>query len=84
MARLGHAVANGEGTSAAMNQGRSIAADRGGFQLDDDEDLLPREVIHKSGARIQMPVTRITAEGSRAVDLIQSSYCTMARSFQMN
>ena len=47
-----------------MNQGRSTAADRGGFQLDDDEDLLPREVIHKSGARIQTPATRIAAEGS--------------------
>jgi hypothetical protein len=73
-----------------MNQGRSTAADRGGFQLDDAEDLLPREVIHKSGARIQTPVTRITAEesvggeGSRAVDLIQSSYCTMTSSFHMN
>jgi hypothetical protein len=56
MVRLGHAVANGEGTAAvstlftAVSKGRSIAADRGGFQLDDDEDLLPREVIHKSDA----------------------------------
>ena len=63
-------------------------ADRGGFQLDDDEDLLPREVIHKSGARIQTPATRIAAEGSvggedsRAGSLIQSSYCTMASSVQ--
>jgi hypothetical protein len=30
----------------AVSQGRSTAADRGGFRLDGDEDLLPRKVIH--------------------------------------
>ena len=71
-----------------MNQGRSTAADRGGFQLDDDEDLLPREVIHKSGARIQTSATRIVAEGSvggedsRAGGLIPKRYCTMAIGIQ--
>jgi hypothetical protein len=71
-----------------MSQGKSTAADRGGFQLDGGEDLLPREVIHKSGARIQTPATQITAEGSvgaedsRVGGLIQFSHCTMASGIQ--
>jgi hypothetical protein len=62
-------------------------ADRGGFQLDGGGDLLPREVIHKSRARIWTTVARIAAkvvgeELSWCSDPI--GYCTMASSFQMN
>jgi hypothetical protein len=46
MARLGHAVANGEGTAAvstlprAVSQGRWTTASRSGFQVTGGDDLL--------------------------------------------
>jgi hypothetical protein len=52
MARLGHAVANGEGTAAvstlprAVSQGRWTTASRSGFQVTGGDDLLTCDVIH--------------------------------------
>jgi hypothetical protein len=67
MARLGHAVANGEGTSAVssfIHDGEQGEGYRGcGSQLDGGEDLLPREVIHKPRTRILTAAAWIFAQG---------------------
>jgi hypothetical protein len=63
MARLGHAVANGEGTAAvstlprAVSEGRWTMASRSGFQVTGGDDLLtPRSYPH-TRARIMTPAT---------------------------
>jgi hypothetical protein len=63
MARLGHAVANGEGKAAvntlpqAVSQGRWTTASRSGFQVTGGDDLLtPRSYPH-TRARIVTPAT---------------------------
>jgi hypothetical protein len=63
MARLGHAVANGEGTAAvstlprAVSQGRWTMASRSGVQVRGGDDLLtPRSYPH-TRARIVTPAT---------------------------